>query len=109
MIIYSIIIQHGPDFNIRKAKVFVKKNIGDRHNFKVIQPGEDTLLCNAQTSRQYGKINIIICLQGLPEQIMDQADHPVVIAVLLCLVQRNIILIDEQDHFLSVMFIDEFG
>lgn len=104
VIIQSIIIQHGPDFNIGKAKVFIKKNIGDRHNFKVIQPGENTLLCNAQTSRQDGKINIIICLQRLPEQISDQGGHFVIIAILLCLVQWNVILVDEQDHFLPVMF-----
>ena len=103
-----ISFQEFSHFLFREAKLLVKTGICNGKYLKIVQASKNALLGNAQTACQNSKLQKSICLQCLSEQAADERHHFSVIAMLESLVQRYIVLIDQNDRFLAIMFIQQF-
>ena len=106
-IFQAIIAQHFSDLAVCKAKILIETHSRDGEDLGVVEASEDTLLCHPQAASQHREIKAFIRFQGLIEQVPDQGDHPSVIAFFICFCQRYIILIDQDDHFLPMMFMEQ--
>ena len=106
---HLIISQKRPYFLIGKSKIFIILHIRDRHHFHIIQPGKNTFLRYAQTSRKHGEIQIVVCFQGIAEHLTQQGHHLLVIAFLICLRQGHIILVDQDDDPAVIVLMQEHG
>ena len=105
----SVIFQHILYFRVGKAEVFIKTAIGNWHHFKIIQSGKNTLFCHPQTSGQHSKEKMFIGFQGMSEQAADQVHHLVIVFMLLCLIQRNVVLVNQKDRLLIIVFVKKGG
>ncbi len=73
----------------------------------MIQTGKNALLRNPKTSGDHCKIQIRIRLQNLAEQGADQRDHLRIIPILIRLIQRHVILINQHDHRHRIMSVKQ--
>ena len=88
---------------LRKAKVFVQMGRRDGIRNKVVCPGEDALLGNAETAGDDGKTQGSIVLQGRTQHATNDLQHLRIVAVGTGLSNGNIVLVDEQDHRFAIM------
>ena len=100
----AVIIQHILYFLICETKVFIKLYVCHRQNFNIVQSCKNTFFWNAHTPGQYRKFQTVICFQGILKHISDEYDHLIIIASLKSFCQWHIVLIDQQNHFASMMF-----
>ena len=101
----SIVIQHPSNFFIRKTKILVITYIFHRIHFKIIQSCKDTFFRYSQASRKNCTIQAAVRLKRLPKQSPDKLHHGIIIAGPICLIERHIIFIDQNDRFLFKMLI----
>ena len=78
-------------------------------HLQVIKAGKNTLLGDSQTSGKGSKIKAVICFKGIAQQITDEVYHLVIVPCLKGFIQRNIILIDQQDDLLTIMLGQKHG
>lgn len=105
----AIIAEHFPDFRIGEAEVFVKLYICDGKNIEVVESCEDAFFCNPKAAGQNGELDAVVSLQSTSEQASNQIDHFVVVSVMLCFIERDIVFVNEKDCFLSIMFKEKAG
>ncbi len=92
-----------------KAKLRCKPVVCDGEDLQVVQSCKDALFCNAETSCQDSKLQVVIGFKRLAEQVPYQGDHFVVIAVVPRLVQRNVIFVNQENYFLAIMLPEQAG
>lgn len=90
--------------------MFIKPGISNGEHLKIIQVCELTpFFRDPQAAGQHGKREAAVCLERPPEHSADQADHFLIITVILRFVQRHVIFVDEEDRLLAVMFVQKPG
>ena len=109
MTIQSVIRQHFANFGIRESKVLVEAHVRDGMYHQVIQAGEDAFLRYAQAASQYSEKQAVIRLEHSAEHRADQIDHLLVVTVRICLVQRRIVFVDQQNDLLVAVLFKEGG
>ena len=109
MRIQLIRMQHISYFGICKTKIFIKIHICYRIYLKVIQTGKNAFLRYSQTSCQHSKLQAVIGLQCILEQITDQQNHFLIITPFICFGKRDIILVDQNDNFFPIMLFQKLG
>ena len=107
MAFQAVVRQHIANFAIRKSKVFIKVHIRNGMHHQVVQPRKDALLRYAQTTGQHSEKQAVVRFQRQTKHRTNQIDHPVVIAVRICLIQRHIVFVDQQKHLLPVMLFEK--
>ena len=78
-------------------------------HLQVIQSGENALLRYPETPGKDSEIQAVIRLQHIAKQVADQTHHLIIVSCLKCFIQRDIILINQQDGLLAVMFFEKQG
>ena len=67
------------------------------YHIQVIEAGKDGFFADSEASGYNGEFQIVIRLQGRLKQGTDQRCHPVIKATEIGILQRNVILIDQDD------------
>ena len=76
---------------------------------RVVQSCKDAFFGDPQTSRQYGKIQAVVGFQCIAQQVADKTYHFIVISCPKCFIKWNIIFINQQDDFLSIVLFEKQG
>ena len=76
-------------------------------NLQIVQSREDALLGHAQAACHHGKKQTVVRLERRAEHCADQVDHSVVIAMGVGLVQRHVVLVDQQNGLLTIVLFEE--
>ena len=107
MLFQLIIGQQPLYFIICESKLLIVLCIYNGVHIKIIQPSEYTLLRHPQTACQHRKVQIIVRLQRLAKQAANQRNHLVVVSVVIRLIQRHIIFINQQDYLPAMVLIEQ--
>ena len=67
---------------IGKAEVLIIPEIRNRVYLQVIQPSEDALLRDPETSGKYREVQVVICLQHIAKQVADKIYRLIIAASL---------------------------
>ena len=76
---------------------------------RIVQACENALFRNPQATRQHGKVQAVVGLQRIIKETADQIYHLIIISSLERLIQRYIILINQQNGFLSIVLFEKQG
>ena len=103
VILQSILSQHIAYFLVRKTKILIKRRFRNRIHFKIIQPRENTFLGDPQTASQHSHLQTVIGFQHASQHSTNQRYHLIIVSMLKCLIQRHIVLINQNDHLSAIM------
>ncbi len=78
-------------------------------HLQIVQSGKDTLLADAQAPRDHALFQIRIGLKRGFKQRTDKADHFFVEAMQISVLERYVVLIDEDDGIVPMIFRQAFG
>ena len=105
----SITGKHISHIGIRKTEIFIILHIFYCIHIKVIQSGKYTFLWYSKTPGKNCKIQTAVRFQCLTKQRSDIIYHSIIVTWLVSLIQRNIILINQNDRLLTIMFLQKAG
>ena len=94
---------------IGEAEILVVPHIGNGVDFEIIQSGEDALFGDAQAAGQDSELQTVIRFQCVAEQAAQEGHHLIIVTSLEGLVQRDVILVDQDDDLAAVMFGKKHG
>ena len=77
--------------------------------FQVVKPGKNAFLGNPQTPGKHCKVQAVIRLQRVAQQVANKAHQLIIISGPERLIKRNVILINQQDNLLAAMLFKKLG